>query len=151
MFLAHHRSDHLTRAFLGVNQDKVFAAPNIFMKLTQFLVLGAETKHAARPGTEQGCDEHDRNIRRNRCVRAKCPRGHEHKCAEHADEKADVGTDKPGADKIQRFNVIAGVNTLFSKTGFIIADDVYVSVLDANGMQIIRNGASAIQIGREII
>ena len=107
VFLTHHRFDRLARAFPGINQNEVLSALNIFMKLLQFLVLDTDTKHATHPGTEQGSDEHNRKICENTCVRPKCLRGHEQKCAKHADEKADIGTKKPRTREIQRFNVVA--------------------------------------------
>ncbi len=54
MFFTHHRLDRLAQSFLAINQDKVFPALNIFMKLTQFLVLDSYTIHATHPGTQQG-------------------------------------------------------------------------------------------------
>ena len=63
----------------------------------------------------------------------------------HASHKPGASAGESGPYDVQSFKVIAGVDAMLLQTGFILADDMDVPVIDADGVQIVRDGMGALQ------
>ena len=88
------------------------ATLNGLMKLTQLFVFHARTQQHTQPATEKCGNQNYGKIPNNRYVRAKFPGSHDEKGSDHTDAKPEIGTKESGTQKIQGFDVVAGMDPL---------------------------------------
>ncbi len=110
--VTHHRLDHFALALPGIDQEQVLAILNRFMKLTQLLIFHSHTQQHTQPATGKCGNQNHRKIRNNRYVRAEYAGSHDEKGSDHTDAKPEIGTKESGTQKIQGFDVVAGMDPL---------------------------------------